>query len=249
MIKALIVDDERYAREELRELLNAFPEVQVVGEAANAQEAREQIAALEPDLVFLDIQMPEETGFDLVASLGSRMPTVIFTTAFDSFALQAFEFGVADYLLKPISPKRLGTCLDRLLTPSANEDNVPGCMEGRSPLSSSPFGADDKVLLGDDDRIWYVPVGSIVGAESLGKHSVVWLKDGAPVLRRSLAALEARLPAHLFFRANRSQLINLMHVQSVAAWFSGGLKLSITGGRSVEVSRRQAKIFREMSSL
>lgn len=246
-MKALIVDDERYAREELRDLLKVHPEILIVGEAANAQEAREQIAALEPDLIFLDIQMPEESGLDLLASLGDGKRRVIFTTAHDSFALQAFEFGVADYLLKPIAPKRLASSLRRLS--AIGSDDTGDGSEDPLGLPSGPLDLNDKILLSDGDRIWYVRVSAIVGAESLGAHSVVWLENGAPVVRRSLAALESRLPAKLFFRANRSQLINLHHVQSVELWFSGGLKLSLAGGRTVELSRRQAKAFREQSAL
>ena len=245
-MKALIVDDERYAREELRDLLKVHPEILIVGEASNAQEAREQIVALEPDLVFLDIQMPEESGLELLASLGDGKRRVIFTTAHDSFALQAFEFGVADYLLKPIAPRRLASSLLRL---SASGDDGGAGSEDPIGLPSRSLDLNDKILLSDGDRIWYVRVSAIVGAESLGAHSVVWLENGAPVVRRSLAALESRLPAKLFFRANRSQLINLHHVQSVDLWFSGGLKLSLAGGRTVELSRRQAKAFREQSAL
>lgn len=244
-MKALIVDDERYAREELRNLLAAFPEIGIAGEAANTQQARQQISTLEPDLVFLDIQMPEETGLDLIASLGPKMPRVIFTTAYDAFALQAFEFGAVDYLLKPISPKRLAIALKKIFTAESGEEGE----HIASDQSTSLLSSSDKVLLGEGDRIWYVPVSCIVGAESLGAYSVVWLEDGSPVIRRSLSGLESRLPSDLFFRANRSQLINLHHVQSVALWFSGGLKLTLTGGKSIELSRRQAKAFRERSAL
>jgi len=250
-MKALIVDDERHAREELVRLLKAFPEIHIAGEAVNAREARERIDVLQPDLVFLDIQMPEETGFDLLDSLGDRAPRIIFTTAYDAYALRAFEFGAVDYLLKPIAPKRLALALRRVC-----ESESDAITEQAEELESTfvdppakPLGLQDKVLLGSPERIAYVTVGSIIGAESVGAYSKVWLADGAPVIRRSLSILEARLPTEFFIRANRSQLINLQHVQSVEPWFSGGMKLTLSGGVTVELSRRQAKLFRERNTL
>lgn len=240
---------QRYAREELAGLLKAFPGIRIVGEAANAPQARERIAQLKPDLVFLDIQMPKESGLDLVSSLGNDAPRIIFTTAYDTYALSAFEFGATDYLLKPIAPKRLALALQRATglgvdTPTNEEiDNDFG------GLTPRPLRLDEKVLLSSAERIWYVPVGDIIGAESLGAYASIWLADATPVIRRSLAGLESRLPAELFIRANRSQLISLQHVQTVESWFSGGLKVTLKGGRIVELSRRQAKLFRERSAL
>lgn len=248
-MNALIVDDERYAREELVELLKAFPDVRIIGEAANVPEARERIDHLKPDLVFLDIQMPEESGFDLLNYLGAAAPHTIFTTAYDTHALRAFEFGAIDYLLKPISPKRLAIALQRAASLDNNRP-APGEIEKEvHEPPSLPFLPEDKVLLNSADRYWYIPVGSIIGAESLGAYSIIWIADAAPVIRRSLAALENRLPGEIFIRANRSQLINLQYVQSVEHWFSGGLKVTLTGGRSVELSRRQARLFRDRSAL
>ncbi|MCW1887859.1 response regulator [Luteolibacter flavescens] len=251
-MNAMIVDDERHAREELARLLGGFPEIRIVGEAANAVEARERIQALGQglDLVFLDVQMPEETGFELLDSLGGEAPRVIFTTAYDVYALRAFEFGAVDYLLKPIAPKRLELALRRVME-QGSEAGGEGADAGESGLDapSRPLGLQDRVLLRSTERIAYITVGSIIGAESLGAYSKVWLEDGTPVIRRSLSVLESRLPGEYFFRANRSQIINLQHVQAVEPWFSGGLKLTLKGGATVELSRRQAKVFRERNSL
>ena len=248
-MNALIVDDERHARKELARLLKEFPEIHVVGEAANAPEARERIQSLDPDLVFLDIQMPEETGFELLESLGDDAPRIIFTTAYDAYALRAFEFGAVDYLLKPIAPKRLALALRRLCAADGTAGHAEDIDTPVSEMPARSLGLQDKVLLGSPDRIVYVAVGSIIGAESLGAYSKVWLEDGAVVIRRSLSLLEARLPPEFFMRANRSQLINLQHVRSVEPWFSGGLKLTLNGNFTVELSRRQAKIFRERNTL
>lgn len=248
-MNVLIVDDERHARKELTRLLKEFPEIHVVGEAANAREAREHIKSLDPDLVFLDIQMPEETGFELLDSLGEDAPRIIFTTAYDAYALRAFEFGAVDYLLKPIAPKRLALALRRACEADAHAEQAEDTAPPFSELPDKPLSLRDKVLLGGSDRIAYVAVGSIIGAESLGAYSKVWLEESAVVIRRSLSLLEARLPPEFFMRANRSQLINLQHVQSVEPWFSGGMKLTLNGGFTVELSRRQAKLFRERNTL
>ena len=248
-MNALIVDDERHAREELARLLKEFPEIRIVGEAANAREARERIQSLEPDLVFLDIQMPEENGFELLDSLGENAPRIIFTTAYDAYALRAFDFGAVDYLLKPIAPKRLALALRRACETDGHAGQADDVDTPFSEMPAKPLSLGDKVLLGTSERIAYVAVGSIIGAESLGAYSKVWLEEGPLVIRRSLSVLEARLPPEFFIRANRSQIINLQHVRSVEPWFSGGLKLALSGNLTAELSRRQAKLFRERNTL
>lgn len=248
-MNVLIVDDERHARKELERLLKDFPDIHIAGEAVNAREARERIEALHPDLVFLDIQMPEETGFELLESLGNSIPRIIFTTAYDAFALRAFDFGAVDYLLKPIGPRRLALALQR----ACQTDSPGGTVEDLdAPIPESPvrpLALADKVLLGGSDRIAYVTVASIVVIEALGSYSKIWVDDQFLVIRRSLAALEARLPTEFFMRANRSQLINLQQIQAVEPWFSGGMKMKLKGDLTVELSRRQAKVFRERNSL
>lgn len=248
-MNTLIVDDERHAREELTRLLQAFPEIRIVGEAANAQEAREQLGSLAVDLIFLDIQMPEETGFELLDSLGEDAPRVIFTTAYDVYALRAFDFGAVDYLLKPITSNRLALAMRRVCEAGGDPGKVEEPDTEMDGIPSKPLGMRDRVLLPGSKRIAYVVVGDIIAAESVGSHSKVWLGDSTQVIRRSLSVIESRLPKEFFMRANRSQLINLHQVNSVEPWFSGGMKLTMKGGMTVELSRRQAKIFREKSTL
>ncbi len=248
MIKTLIIDDERLARAELRDLLRAHPEIEIAGEAANAAEARRLIAQHKPSLIFLDIQMPEETGFDLLVSLGENAPRVIFTTAYDEHALRAFEFAAKDYLLKPISPARLASTIQRLVP---DEHGVDPAARTPADDSAQPFAPGDRILVGDGDHLAFVSVESIVGAESIGSHTVLWLEGGrgTAVVKRSLSALEARLPASLFFRANRAQLINLRHVAAVEPWFSGSLMVTLGNGKKVDLSRRQARLFRERQAI
>ena len=240
-MKALLIDDERLARNELRRLLAAFPDVEIVGEAANGKQAREQLAALSPDLIFLDVQMPGETGMELLESLEPPAPEVIFTTAYDEFAVKAFELNALDYLLKPVDPARLAAALEKLRaklgTPAA------------PTAPATKLAAEDKVFVREGDRCWFVEVRSIRLLESEGNYTRVHFDAAQPQLFRSLNAMEERLDPKYFFRANRRQIINLAWIDKIEPWFSGGLLVHLKGAAKVELSRRQAQEFREKMSL
>lgn len=246
-MKALLIDDERLARNELRRLLGAHPEVELAGEAANAKQAREQIAALKPELIFLDVQMPGETGLQLLESLEPPVPQVIFTTAYDEFAVKAFELNALDYLLKPVDPARLATAVEKLGSkrPGASAGGgSDGARAGRERLA-----AEDKVFVREGDHCWFVEVKSIRLLESEGNYTRVHFDNAQPQLFRSLNAMEERLDPKYFFRANRRQIINLAWIEKIEPWFSGGLLVHLKGGAKVELSRRQAQEFREKMSL
>lgn len=240
-MKALLIDDERLARNELRRLLAAFPDIRVAGEAANAKQAREQMAALKPDLLFLDVQMPGETGMEFLESMEPPIPHVIFTTAYDEFAVKAFELNAIDYLLKPVDPPRLAEAIGRL--PPAK---APG--KGKQAASGN-LREKDKVFVREGDRCWFVEVGQIRLLESEGNYTRVHFGDAQPQLFRSLNAMEERLDPKFFFRANRRQIINISWIHSIEPWFSSGLLVELKGGAKVELSRRQAQDFRERMSL
>lgn len=240
-MKALLIDDERLARNELRRLLAAFPEITIAGEASNAKQAREQLAALQPDLIFLDVQMPGETGME---SLEPPVPHVIFTTAYDEFAVKAFELNALDYLLKPVDPVRLTAAIARL------EEKVAGAAsDATKPAPRDRLAADDKVFVREGDRCWFVEVKSIRLLESEGNYTRVHFENAQPQLFRSLNAMEERLDPKYFFRANRREIINLAWIDKIEPWFSGGLLVHLKGGAKVELSRRQAQEFREKMSL
>jgi two-component system LytT family response regulator len=239
-MKTLLIDDERLARNELRRLLVAFPHIEIVGEARTAQQARDLIGSVRPDLVFLDVQMPGETGLELLESLEPPAPRVIFTTAHDEFAVKAFELNALDYLLKPVDPARLATAVARL-------EDRPGCAPAAAPTGQ--LGNEDKVFVREGDRCWFVEVRTIRLLESEGNYTRVHFADAQPQLFRSLNAMEERLDAKFFFRANRRQIINLAWVEKIEPWFSGGLLVHLKGGAKVELSRRQAQEFREQMSL
>ena len=240
-MKALLIDDERLARSELRRLLAEFPQIKVAGEASHAKQAREQMEALRPDLLFLDVQMPGETGMELLESLEPPVPLVIFTTAYDEFAVKAFELNALDYLLKPVDPARLAAAIGRL--PDA---------KGQPRQKAPPPGrlaAGDKVFVREGERCWFVEVGQIRLLESEGNYTRVHFADAQPQLFRSLNAMEERLDPKFFFRANRRQIINIAWIAGIGPWFSSGLLVQLKGGAKVELSRRQAQEFRERMSL
>jgi len=243
-MRALIIDDERLAREELRELLAAHPEIEVVGEAANGPEAQKRIAELQPDLLFLDIQMPEQNGFELLQALEPPVPEVIFVTAYDKYALQAFENNALDYLVKPVEPERLDRAIARLrkLEPAA------GAAQSGA-VATGALTAESQVFVRDGDRCWFVPLQDIVLFEAEGSSTRVYFGTHKPVLPRALTALEARLPAAQYFRINRSQIVNLKCIETIEPWFSRSLRVKLKGGLEVEFSRRQALAFRETQGL
>jgi two-component system, LytTR family, response regulator len=241
-IRALIIDDERLARNELKKLLQEFPEVEVVDEAANADEGIDKIDKLNPDLVFLDIQMPGKTGFEMLAEL-DRTPQVIFTTAYDEYALKAFEVNALDYLLKPVEPKRLGDALQKI----HHEEERGGAMQ---PMGNrSLLGESDQVFVKDGERCWFVKLGDIRLFESVGNYAKVFFGTNKPLILKSLNALEERLDEKVFFRANRKHIVNLRMIEKIEPYFNGGLLLELKGGEKVEVSRRQTVKFKEMMSL
>jgi two-component system LytT family response regulator len=242
-MKTLLIDDERLARNELRRLLAAHPDIEIAGEAVDVDDAVQKVAELKPGLLFLDVQMPGADGFSLLERLEPPLPAVIFTTAYDEFAVKAFEFNALDYLLKPVDPNRLIAALERL---RARETAPAG---SASPLSASRLTLEDKVFVREGDRCWFVPVKSIRLLESEGNYTRLHFDDNKPQLFRSLTAMEERLDPRNFFRANRKQVINLTWVEGIEPWFSGGLLVKLKGGLKVELSRRQAQDFRERMSL
>lgn len=244
MIKAIIIDDERLARNELKKLLLDFPEIEVIAEAANAAEGVEKIDSLNPDLIFLDIQMPGKTGFDMLAEL-ERAPNVIFTTAYDEYALKAFEVNALDYLLKPVEPKRLADALQKL---QVEEDKEP-ISDHTISVNRSILNEHDQVFVKDGERCWFVKLSDIRLFESVGNYAKVYFGPNKPLILKSLNALEERLDEKVFFRANRKHIVNLRLIEKIEPYFNGGLLLEMRGGEKIEVSRRQTVKFKEMMSL
>ncbi|MEN9953380.1 MAG: hypothetical protein RLZZ520_1648 [Bacteroidota bacterium] len=241
---AIVIDDERLARNELKKMLSDYPEVEVIGEAGNVDEAVRLIEELGPDLIFLDIQMPAKTGFDLLAEL-EVVPSVIFTTAHDEYALKAFEVNALDYLLKPIEPKRLSDAIQKVIMVEEREEIAS---ENRGD-SRSFLSDNDQVFVKDGEKCWFVKLAEIRLFESVGNYARVFFGPNKPLILKSLNSLEERLDPKTFFRANRKHIVNLRMIEKVEPFFNGGLLLEIKGGEKIEVSRRQAVRFKEMMSL
>ncbi len=239
-MKAIIVDDERLARTELQRLLAPYKEIQIVDEAVNADDAIEKINQHQPDLIFLDIQMPGKTGFDLLEEL-DNVPYVIFTTAYDEYALKAFEVNALDYLLKPIDPVRLEDAIKRVLERFRRED-MP-------EPKSSILKPDDQVFVKDGEKCWFVKLEEVRLLESEGNYVRLFFQDHKPLILRTLNYLDERLDPKTFFRANRKHIINLKWVENIEPWLNGGLLVKLKGGQKVEISRRQSIKFKDFMSL
>ena len=242
MHRAIIIDDERLARNELRKLLMDFPNIEVIDEAANADEGIEKIDALSPDLIFLDIQMPGKTGFDMLTELDTA-PHVIFTTAYDEYALKAFEVNALDYLMKPIEPKRLADAIQKFEQAEEKE------LAAQQAFNRGMLTENDQVFVKDGERCWFVKLSEIRLFESVGNYAKVFFGANKPLILKSLNALEERLDEKSFFRANRKHIVNMRMIDKIEPYFNGGLLLDLKGGEKVEVSRRQAVKFKEMMSL
>lgn len=239
MFRALLIDDERLARLEMTRLLAEYPQIEIVGEAANANEGLEKIDELDPDIIFLDIQMPGKTGFEMLEEL-DKAPDVIFVTAYDEFALKAFEVNALDYLVKPVDPARLAIVVQKLI--NAGEKEAPQQSKGR-------LYENDQVFVKDGEKCWFVKLGEVRMFESAGNYAKVFFGGHKPLILKSLNALEERLDDKVFFRANRKVIVNMRMIEKVEPYFNGGLLLDVRGGDKIEVSRRQAVKLKEMMSL
>jgi two-component system LytT family response regulator len=244
-MRAIVIDDERLARKELITLLNQLETVEVVGEAVNVDDAKEKIDLLNPDVIFLDIQMPEKTGFELLEEL-DNVPHVIFTTAYDEYALKAFQVNALDYLLKPIEPKRLEEAINKLLV---KMEGGPKSEQYSSSQNQKKLTLEYQVFVKDGDRCWFVRLSNVRLFESDGNYIKVYFDNFKPMIHKSLNALDERLDEKSFFRASRKHIINLGWVEGIEPWFNGGLVVTLKGGDRIEVSRRQAARFKEMMSL
>lgn len=242
-MRTIIVDDERLARNELRRLLESYTQIEIIDEAGNGEEAIAKINQLRPDLVFLDIQMPGKSGFEVLEALDDSIaPDVIFTTAYDEYALKAFDVDAIDYLLKPIELHRLEQAIRKLEEDHSHD--VPA-----SGHQHKVFSEDDQVFVKDGNKYWFIRLSDVRLFESIGNYVRIYFDNHKPLILRSLNALEERLDPRIFFRANRKHIINLRMVETIEPYFSGGILVKLRGGEKVEVSRRQAVKFKDLLSL
>jgi two-component system LytT family response regulator len=222
MIKTLIIDDERSARNEVRRMLQAYPEVEIAGEASNAEEAGRLVASICPDLLLLDIQMPGRSGFDLLESL-EEVPMVIFITAFDQYAVKAFEVSAIDYLMKPIRDERFAKAMEQV------------------KIHFTKHTAQEKhVFIKEGNQYHFISWGEVYLIESMDNYARLWHGDHRKVLMKSsLNQLEEKLGTAAFFRANRAQLINIQFIE-VMKNRNGKLFITMKSKDEIEVSNRQS---------
>jgi two-component system, LytTR family, response regulator len=234
-MRTMIVDDEPPARRELRRLLAEFPWIEIIDEAAHIEEAAAKIEALSPALLFLDIQMPGGSGFELLSRL-EYVPQVVFTTAHDEFAVRAFEVNALDYLLKPIDPQRLAGTLTRVKNAQATPTPQPNAVL-------------EQLFVRDGPRCWFVPLREVRLLTAEGNYVRLSWGKLQPLLGRALATLEQRLDSSRFFRANRRQIVNLEFIENIELGVNGRLHAQLRDGPEVEISRRQARLFKTQMSI
>jgi two-component system LytT family response regulator len=236
MIRVLLVDDEQPARERLRELLRAIPDLEVVEEAADGEEATQKIVELRPELVLLDIQMPGISGLEVVSCLPHPRPKVIFCTAFDQYAVDAFELHAVDYLLKPVNRIRLAHAIERI----RQEDPIKAEANLNRVTRAMPL-ANRRLLARCGDRYRVVPQREIVYFSSEEGLTRLHTRDREYVLDLTLNDLEERLDTAVFFRISRAAIVNLDSIIEVRPLIGGTADLALTTGAALEVSRRRLR--------
>lgn len=236
-MRVLIVDDEPLAREELRYLLSIFSQIEIVGEAGNIDEAKTLIQKSLPDCIFLDINMPEGDGFELLEKI-LFLPHVIFTTAYTDFAIKAFDVGATDYLVKPIDPRRLEDSVVRVQSKLEKEIDF-----------ENKLNLEENIFIRDKDQCWFVPVKEILICESIGNYSRIYFNNHKPMIKRSLSYLESRLPESHFFRVNRNFIVNMDSIEEIEVLENGSLEVEVGNFPPIEMSRRQAQRFKRLRGL
>ncbi|MGB0881103.1 MAG: LytR/AlgR family response regulator transcription factor [Polaribacter sp.] len=239
----MIIDDERLARQELRRILENHKNIEILDECDNAEDAISKIEELKPDLIFLDIQMPGKNGFDVLEEI-IYTPEVIFVTAYDEFALKAFEVSALDYILKPVEENRFDESLKKVI----DKINAKKTDSALSPTEEQ-LGATDQVFVKDGDKCWFVELGEIRLFESEGNYVRVYFDNNKPLILKSLNNLDKKLSDKLFFRANRKHIINLKWIDKIETWFNGGLLVILKDDKKIEISRRQAVKLKDRMSL
>lgn len=240
MIRVVVVDDEQIARDGIARLLSAEPDVEVVGAAASGSEAVDMIEARNPDVVFLDVQMPELNGFEVLDALATeRLPIVVFVTAHDEFALRAFEVSALDYLLKPFDRERLRAALERVRTHLRGREADELQLRLRGLLNEMHARrAPDRLVIRDAGRVYFMPVAEIEWIESAGNYLRVHSGKSSRLVRNTITRMTERLPAGDFLRVSRGAIVNLRHVHEVQPMFNGCYVFLLQSGARIESSRR-----------
>jgi len=232
-ITTIIIDDERLARQELKTLVAKWDEIQIIAEAENAIEAKKLINQHAPDLIFLDIQMPQKNGFELLEEL-DKVPEVIFITAFDEYAIQAFDVSALDYIVKPISTERFDKCIQKAITQIQNHQ--------KEKITKN------QIFIKDGNKCYFIKLNEISYIKSIGNYAQLHFNGQSAMVKRSLNYLEEILPDN-FFRCNRSEIINHLFIDQIHPLSKGALQIKLTSNYSVDLSDRRSVLFKEKLKL
>ncbi len=235
-ISVIIIDDERLAREEVKRNLVDFAEFKLIGEAKNYEEAKKQIEALHPDLIFLDIQMPGKSGFDLLESL-NEVPQVVFTTAFNEYAVKAFDMEALDYLVKPLRKERFVITIERIKK-----------RLGKSELQQHD-PSKKQVFIKDGNKCFFVQLKDVYLIESADNYARLYFNDRKALIKRSLNQIEETLDRNIFFRISRNQIINTKYISQINNLEKGKLQVRLHKGETIEVSLLQSVLFKSLNSI
>lgn len=238
IFKTVIIDDERLAREEVKRALEKYPEFLIVGEASHVDEAITLIEQQQPEIIFLDIHMPEKSGFDLLEEL-TTVPEVVFTTAYDQYAVKAFELDALDYLVKPLREERFAKTIAKL------KQELNRTIEPQ--LNVLPMHR--KIFIKDGENCYFIPLTEIHFIESIDNYARLYFGSKKAMIKRSLNLLEEKLNPTVFFRINRSQIINTQYIKEIHPYFNNKLQIILTTGETLEVSSRQSVRFKKWNSL
>ena len=238
----LIVDDEKLARELLREFLEGFPDIEVVGECAKGSEAVEQVNLLKPEILFLDVQMPGMNGFDVLEEIDHE-PYVIFTTAYDQYAIKAFEKNAVDYLLKPLDEERFRSAVNRALKRKSTErGSVEALLKSLQPEGRS---YESHIFVQKSEKLFNLPVQDIVYMEASGDYTVITTHNDQFVSSSGIGKLEELMDPDTFIRVHRSTIININYLKEIERHFNGGMVVKMQSGKSFPVSRTYARLIRK----
>ena len=252
-MKAIVVEDSRLAREGLVRMLKDYPELTVVGQADHAGSALTLVDETHPDVIFLDIHMPGGTGFDLLEKL-SYLPQIIFTTAYSEHAIRSFDFNTIDYLLKPISKERLTIAVNKLLARTNTNHNDTDTEDetqsdnDKNQTVKDPLEGHSKLLVKDGDHCFLIRLDTIRYIESQKNYVQLFFENNKAFVKKSLNSIETRLPKSIFFRANRQFIVNLQEIRRIEESISDGFVVTMSDGKELEISRRNAIELKELLS-
>jgi DNA-binding LytR/AlgR family response regulator len=249
-LKVIIADDEAPARSKMRRMLEKADDIEVIAEAENGLEALEKIQQMKPDLVFLDIEMPGLQGIQVAESLtGKHMPYIVFATAYNEFAIKAFDLNAIDYLLKPFNEERLEACLEKVRRLDDNlrtvaKEQHEKIEELDEESMKIPFST--KIPIPTFDRYKLVDFDEVVCIEVEDRNTILYTLDKSYTLNQTLDYFEKKLPADKFLRVNRGALIGLVHVKEIVIWFGNRFKIILSTGKDVISSREKSKVLKQV---